>query len=106
MTPLSLRVASAPMPAWQSTDRSMTMTAIVQTADDLAALGRDDPEAYRQFLLALLGSSTYRANLAEYPAGYDFLLGPGGGGVCRTCVGGGRGPGGVGTIWLQGAGGG
>lgn len=50
------------------------MSIIVQTADDLAALRERDPAAYREQLLAILGSSRIRTNQAEYPEDYDSTL--------------------------------
>lgn len=50
---------------------------IVQTADDLAALKAGSPAAYREQLIAILGSSRIRTNQAVYPENYDSTLEPG-----------------------------
>ena len=50
---------------------------IVQTPDDLRELEQTNPAAYREQLVAILGASRVRMNLAEYPDDYDSTLEPG-----------------------------
>ena len=50
------------------------MQAIVQTKADIEALS---PEQRRAFLTRLLGASTIRSNIADYPEDYDSALAEG-----------------------------